>query len=248
MFFILLVIQQLNSQNSASYYFFNNEYEKADSLYTLIIKNFPSGYHYFERANCRGKMANKQGYCEDLAYACYYEYNEAYKPFLKTCGKIDTTIKLVEPQPKDYKLEEYKIKYKLKDTSILLVKFRNVYSQLYSQKAIDSIKLVDSISFNPNDTSSVNAEFVGGISKMIEFISRNIKAPKNKFAYGKVYLRFIVIEDGSIQNITVMKGITECRECDDEAQKVLVRMPKWKPARLKGKRVKSYFNIPISFK
>ena len=39
-----------------------------------------------------------------------------------------------------------------------------------------------------------------------------------------------------------------CGECDDEAMRVVAIMPRWKPARLNGKLVKTYFNIPFSFK
>jgi protein TonB len=65
-------------------------------------------------------------------------------------------------------------------------------------------------------------------------------------ASGKCYLKFVVGEDGVISSIKVQRGIPGCPECDKEVIRVLKMMPNWKPGKLKGKAVSSYFNLPIN--
>jgi protein TonB len=60
-------------------------------------------------------------------------------------------------------------------------------------------------------------------------------------------LKFIVGSDGKIEEVNVIRGIPGCPECDKEASRVIRTMPKWKPGKIKGKAVRSYFNLPITF-
>ncbi|MGG6550290.1 UNVERIFIED_CONTAM: energy transducer TonB, partial [Prevotella sp. 15_C9] len=53
---------------------------------------------------------------------------------------------------------------------------------------------------------------------------------------------FTVNEVGSLSDITVMKNLTPA--LDEESILVVKSMPKWKPANLKGKAVKSKYIIP----
>ena len=96
-----------------------------------------------------------------------------------------------------------------------------------------------------------DAYFPGGQVEMMKFLASNIKYPaeavKNKIE-GKVSLRFIVEKTGELTDIKVVKGMPNCPECEKEAISVLRRMPKWKPAKVNGKEVRSYYILPISFK
>lgn len=100
------------------------------------------------------------------------------------------------------------------------------------------------------DIAQFDAEFPGGIAEMNRFLSTKIRYPESALAsgkQGKVYLRFVVGKEGAVENVTVVKGIVGCPECDAEALRVVKMMPKWKPAKHNGKVVKSYFNLPIIF-
>jgi protein TonB len=48
--------------------------------------------------------------------------------------------------------------------------------------------------------------------------------------------------------VSVLKGITECPACDVAALKAVKKMPDWKPGRQNGRPVRTYFNLPVSFK
>lgn len=95
------------------------------------------------------------------------------------------------------------------------------------------------------------AEFPGGMAEMRVYLAKNIVYPTTAMELGiegKVYLRFNVMIDGSINSVKVLKGIPDCPECDKEALRVVKAMPKWKPAKNMGKAVNSQMTIPVIFK
>ncbi|MBS1689629.1 MAG: energy transducer TonB, partial [Bacteroidetes bacterium] len=81
------------------------------------------------------------------------------------------------------------------------------------------------------------------------FIGKNLRYPdaaRENNIEGRVVLKFVVNEDGSVSDISVLKGIGG--GCDEEAKRVLSAMPKWKPGKQNGHAVKVYFTLPIVFK
>lgn len=95
------------------------------------------------------------------------------------------------------------------------------------------------------------AEFPGGKSAMVKFISDNFVFPeyaKENGIEGKAYIRFVVSKEGELSDIKVIKGVPGCKECDQEAKRIIKAMPKWIPGKNKGVAVDSYYTLPISFK
>ena len=92
-------------------------------------------------------------------------------------------------------------------------------------------------------------EFPGGAAKMMEFIQKNIKYPmmaRESDIQGRVFVNFVVEPDGTITNVTVMRGIGG--GCDEEALRVVQSMPNWKPGKQRGSAVRCSFTVPIIFK
>jgi protein TonB len=58
----------------------------------------------------------------------------------------------------------------------------------------------------------------------------------------------IIQKDGSISNVSVLRGAPDCPECDKEAVWVIKSMPNWVPAKVNGQPVNSYFNLPVRFR
>jgi len=82
-----------------------------------------------------------------------------------------------------------------------------------------------------------------------EYLSKTIVYPYNarkKNIEGRVIVRFIVNEDGSISDCKVVKSAEP--SLDAEALRVVSSFPRWKPGKVNGKAVKVYFNLPIVFK
>ena len=91
-------------------------------------------------------------------------------------------------------------------------------------------------------------EFPGGVRAMYEYLARNIQYPvraaRNK-VQGKVMTTFVVGKDGTIRDITVESGVN--KEVDQEAVRVIKRMPKWLPGEHEGQRVAVQYKLPINF-
>lgn len=95
-----------------------------------------------------------------------------------------------------------------------------------------------------------NADFPGGREGLAHFLQVNLRVPAvaQEFAIkGKVYLEFLLLQDGSISTIHVKSGIPDCPECDAEAIRILAYMPNWIPATCEGKPVISLYTLPIVF-
>jgi len=63
---------------------------------------------------------------------------------------------------------------------------------------------------------------------------------------GTVFLTFIVEKDGSVSNVTVVKGVHPL--LDEEAVKAISDSPKWSPGLQRGQPVRVRFQIPLDFR
>jgi len=95
------------------------------------------------------------------------------------------------------------------------------------------------------------ATFPGGRVAMLKYLAENRNYPERAVAEGlegKCHLKFVVGKDGSISEVTVVKGVPDCHECDTEAIRLVRNMPNWIPEYVKGQPVSSIVNIPVIFK
>lgn len=91
-------------------------------------------------------------------------------------------------------------------------------------------------------------EFPGGPKEMMKFINNNLHYPviaSEMGVSGTVIVQFVVGRDGKIGSIKVVRGIGS--GCDEEAIRVLEKMPAWNPGRQGGKAVLVYFTLPFRF-
>lgn len=63
---------------------------------------------------------------------------------------------------------------------------------------------------------------------------------------GRVILNFAVDTDGTVTDVEVSRGVHLL--LDEEAVRVVKASPKWKPGKVKGRKVKAYISIPVEFK
>lgn len=92
-------------------------------------------------------------------------------------------------------------------------------------------------------------EYPDGMEAFYKYLAENIQYPEQAKAngtQGRVLVRFVVMNDGSIVNVEVERGIGS--GCDEEAVRVVKSMPKWKPAMDNGKAVNVNYALPITFK
>lgn len=104
----------------------------------------------------------------------------------------------------------------------------------------------DSFGFEQVD---VMPEFPGGSERLHSFLASNINYPeeaKENGLEGRVYVEFVVCEDGSLCNERVMGSFDKA--CSNEVLRVVSKMPAWKPAEKDGKKVKTKYRLPVVFK
>jgi periplasmic protein TonB len=88
----------------------------------------------------------------------------------------------------------------------------------------------------------------GGLDKFREWVTRRTRYPQaayDKRIRGTVFLTFIVEKDGSVTNVTVVKGVDPL--LDDEAIRAISESPKWTPGLQRGEPVRVRYSIPLNF-
>ncbi|QMW00914.1 energy transducer TonB [Spirosoma foliorum] len=112
------------------------------------------------------------------------------------------------------------------------------------EKAVE----VESKTEAPFVTVEQQPEYPGGMSALINFLGKNLNYPRQAASAGvsgRVFVSFIVNTDGSLTDIQILKGIGF--GCDEEALRVMNKMPHWKPGKQSGRAVRVKYNLPIAF-
>ena len=81
------------------------------------------------------------------------------------------------------------------------------------------------------------------------FLAKQISYPafeRDNDISGRVLIRFVVNEDGSLSDITLISSVSE--GLDKEAQRVVKLFPKFSPGLIAGKPVKVYYTLPVRFR
>jgi TonB family protein len=96
-----------------------------------------------------------------------------------------------------------------------------------------------------------DADFPGGFQNLKYYVEKNYHIPQIAFERaleGKAWVRFTILEDGSISDVKVIKGIPDCIECDREAIRLVKQMPRWRPAMTNGRAVKTVYRLPFQIR
>ena len=94
-------------------------------------------------------------------------------------------------------------------------------------------------------------EFPGGQEAFKHYLQSKLVYPddaKEMGIEGKVIMSFVVFEDGSIQQVTILRGIKGNTSCEKEALRLIKRMPNWIPGKDNvGNVLKARVKIPVVF-
>ncbi len=91
-------------------------------------------------------------------------------------------------------------------------------------------------------------EYAGGVAALSKFLQKNLRYPNpasNAGVSGKVYVQFVVGQDGAISKVDILKGLGF--GCDEEAERVIKLMPRWSAGKQSGRAVAVKFTLLISF-
>lgn len=92
-------------------------------------------------------------------------------------------------------------------------------------------------------------EFPGGDAKLVGFINKHRRYPSEAYRHGiqgRVLCSFVVNTDGSISNISILKGVEP--SLNREAIRIFSKMPNWKPGRINGQAVPVRVIWPVPFR
>ncbi len=97
--------------------------------------------------------------------------------------------------------------------------------------------------------AEVMPQFEGSTDGLKKWITQNMSYPQEALQNkeeGRVVVSFIIMEDGSVTQPKVTKGISQ--SLDAEALRLVSLMPKWIPASQEGKPCSIEYSLPIRFK
>ncbi|MBR6160244.1 MAG: energy transducer TonB [Bacteroidales bacterium] len=92
-------------------------------------------------------------------------------------------------------------------------------------------------------------EFPGGPEALNSFLTKEIQYPevaRNNGIMGTVLVEFVVEKDGRVSNAKVKVPLFP--DCDKEAVRGVMAMPKWKPGKNMGRPVRCFYQVPVTFR
>jgi len=102
------------------------------------------------------------------------------------------------------------------------------------------------------DFPAIIPEFQGGQQALLNYLQTNMVYPedaKELGIEGKVFVSFVVFEDGSIQQVSILRGINGNKSCEKEVMRLIKRMPKWIPGKNElGRTIKARVRMPVVFR
>jgi TonB family protein len=254
--------------------FRNEEFKKAKRSFEISLSYMKSRDAYYNLALANFKLGDTCSYCKNIKNAEKLGDVEAGKLFFIKCLKHDTInytkIDLVGDKYYDIYLTGKCVKYnnlvvyKTDSRNITRLAFdMNEYGKTnYTLKDffntsfnVDSLPRKNRIYRNELDSNNKPytfvedmPEFTGGENALMNFLKDNIIYPQNakeNGVQGTVYITFIITASGKVTKAQVLKGIGG--GCDEEALRVINKMPDWIPGRQSGIEVPVQYNLPIKF-
>ena len=92
-------------------------------------------------------------------------------------------------------------------------------------------------------------QFPGGDGELMKFLRDNIVYPamaQENNVQGKVIVQFVVTKTGDIGEVKVVKSVD--RDLDNEAVRLVKKLPKFIPGRMNGQAVNVWYTLPVQFK
>jgi TonB family protein len=123
-----------------------------------------------------------------------------------------------------------------------------VFAILLGCMVFEPVWAQDTTVFISADNIDIHPEFPGGNKARLQMMIDNIVYPrkaKEEGVQGQVIIGFVVEQDGSLSDFTVIKSVHPL--LDEEALRFAKIMPNWKPAMYRGVPVRVEYKMPITF-
>ena len=116
-------------------------------------------------------------------------------------------------------------------------KFQNKPQATRSETASETTSVIE-----------VPASFPGGEAALLSYIGQHIRYPAiamENGIQGTVVVQFTIDEEGKASKATIIRSLI--KECDQEAIRVVLSLPPFKPATKNGKPVATRYTLPLRF-
>ncbi|HTE34865.1 MAG TPA: energy transducer TonB [Chryseolinea sp.] len=122
--------------------------------------------------------------------------------------------------------------------------------------AIEKAKKSESYKDAKGKTIYIKAQtmpvYAGGDEEMMKYLKANLQYPDNAKDAGEegtVFVDFVIDKTGKVGDVVATDAVNSDVNpaLKDEAVRVVSNMPKWQPAKHKGKNVDAAYSIPIKF-
>lgn len=171
-------------------------------------------------------------------------YTDRFISLLKEADELPQKIAYIRKQNSlvSQKLKDQKL---LKET-LSLAKVIEIDGEVLKAKVVMAQGVEEEKVF---DVVEQMPEFTGGPQALFNWLSANVKYPasaEENGVQGRVIVTFVVEIDGSITDVHVVKSVDPA--LDKEAARVVKSMPRWKPGKHNGSRVRVKYTMPVTFR
>lgn len=132
-----------------------------------------------------------------------------------------------------------------------LSKFKNKHQ--YSSKKTNPQEVLNETRIYEEDTTvygfagiDINPDYPGGIELFYDIFRNEYKIPKQlKKSTGVIKMSFTIEKDGRLDELKIVEDLGF--ESGDQAIQILKKLIKWTPGEINGRKVRTYYNLPITF-
>jgi TonB family protein len=216
--------------------------------------------NYYDSAMQKKEAGDHCGYCAYLIKATTFGNTLSGKQYRDDCVKVDTIRYADDPATGSrrfsiitnvpcnlHKEQTFCVSEPGKTSGVIYIVMGPDGQPITEQLKEFPDKETDQFTFLYYITEDMPA-YKGGDDARIRFLQENIRYPeegKVNGLQGKVFVSFIISENGTLSGLKVLRGVS--KSLDDEALRVIGMMPPWTPGKVKGKPVKCQFVLPIKF-
>ena len=200
----------------------------------------------------------------------HYQFHLLHLSYYKAAAKLSNNFNVSPLKKRIFMMNKKQtskasiLKYTLLLPIVGVLIFFNACLKTDKKDAVETVPVVEEIpaipASEPEEEIAVVAEdvfshveeppsFPGGDKALMQWLQNNIKYPEaamEKGTQGRVIIRFIVHETGKVTDVSIVRSLDPV--LDEEAVRVVNRMPDWTPGKQDGKQVSVYYTLPISFK
>lgn len=201
-----------------------------------------------------GKLQTSVSYQENVPFGSFKAYHPNGKMKLQAYCYESITDTILVYDKNGTRIPQSNPAYSKTIAEIQLqfpeISFRdpNLFPPDHKRKGV--VMLGDSIT-GEGKWSEVPAMFPGGNDSLNAFIKRTIRFPEPERRLskeGEVRIKFLVEKDGTLSDIQIVQVVEGAPGFTKETMRLMRAMPKWTPAKTKGKIVRVYYTLPIKFK